>query len=77
MATPDVLHNSPPDTQRLVEAWVAEALLRARLERIADPDGFFADVPEAWGRVGVRRDSRGGATGFGGGPRRVGNAQSS
>ena len=52
MATPDVLHNSPPDTQRLVEAWVAEALLRARLERIADPDGFFADVPEAWGAWG-------------------------
>ena len=52
MAAPDVLPDSQANTHRLIEAWVAEALTRARIEPIADPEGFFTDVPEAWGAWG-------------------------
>ena len=48
----DVLPDGTTRTQRPVEAWVARALSRARVEPIADPEGFFAEVPEAWGAWG-------------------------
>lgn len=53
MASPEVLPDSATHTQRLVEAWVKRALSGARIEPIADPKGFFADVPEAWGAWGI------------------------
>ena len=52
MAGPEVLPDSQANTLRLIEAWVAAALSRARIEPIAEPRGFFADVPEAWGAWG-------------------------
>lgn len=51
-ASPDVLLDSAIRTQQVVGAWVARALLPARVERILDPEGFCADVPEVWGAWG-------------------------
>lgn len=53
MVSPDILPDSATHAQQLVDAWVAGALTRARVEPIADPEGFFADVPEAWGAWGI------------------------
>lgn len=52
MAQSDVLPDSQTNTHRLIAAWIAAALSRARIEPIADPEGFFADVSEAWGAWG-------------------------
>lgn len=42
------VHSGRGGSEELVEA----ALSRARMEPIGDPEGFFADVPEAWGAWG-------------------------
>lgn len=52
MTSSDVLAEGAPRTQEFVEGWVAVALSRARVEPIADPEGFFADVSEVWGAWG-------------------------
>ena len=52
MTATDVPAGVSTGAQQRIGAWVAAALSRARIERIDDPDGFFADVPEAWGAWG-------------------------
>ena len=52
MTSPDVLSDSATPTQHIVGARVAGALSRARVEPIADPEGFFADVSEVWAASG-------------------------